>query len=96
MEPAEFKSMVADVRTAEKALGRVSYELTAKEEASRVFRRSIFVVNDIPEGGEFTCENVRVIRPGHGLAPKHLATVLGRRARQSLRRGEPLKWEDIR
>lgn len=96
MEPPEFKAMTADIRTAEKALGRVSYALTAKEEASRVFRRSVFVVKDIPEGGEITRENVRVIRPGHGLAPKHLETVLGRQAKQALHRGEPLSWDDIR
>jgi len=95
MEPAEFKTMVDDVRTAEKALGRVSYELTAKEEASRVFRRSIFVVKDIAEGDEITSENIRIIRPGHGLAPRHWKRMLGRTAARPLRRGEPLKMEDI-
>ncbi len=95
MEPAEFKIMVNDVRMAEKALGSVTYELTAKEQASRVFRRSIFVVKDIPAGGEITSENVRVIRPGHGLAPKHLSSVTGQKARQPLRRGEPLDWADL-
>jgi pseudaminic acid synthase len=95
MEPAEFKQMVADVRAAEQALGRVSYALTAKEKASRVFRRSIFVVQDIPAGGEITAENVRIIRPGHGLPPKCFSEVLGRKARRRLRRGEPLTWEAI-
>lgn len=96
MEPAEFKAMVEDVRVAERALGRVSYELTAKEEASRVFRRSIFVVKDIAEGAPITTENTRIIRPGNGLAPKHFEEVIGRRARKALRRGEPLKWADLR
>jgi pseudaminic acid synthase len=95
MEPAEFKAMVDDVRTAEKALGSVSYELTAKEEASRVFRRSIFVVKDIPTGAEITRENIRIIRPAHGLAPGNLDRVLGRKVKRALRRGEPLKWEDF-
>lgn len=87
--------MVADVRMAEKALGSVTYGLTNKEEASRVFRRSIFVVEDIPDGGEITRENVRIIRPGHGLAPKHLDRVLGCRAARSLSRGTPLSWDDL-
>lgn len=95
MEPAEFRQMVADVRTAEKALGTISYDLTAKEQASRVFRRSIFVVEDIPAGGELTAENIRVIRPGHGLSPKCLPSVLGRRAKQTLLRGTPLSWDAI-
>ena len=95
MEPAEFKAMVADVRAAEKALGRVSYNLTEKEKASRVFRRSIFVVKDIPDGGEITPENVRIIRPSHGLAPQHWESVLGRKTRKELRRGEPLLWEAL-
>jgi len=95
MEPAEFKQMVQDVRTAERALGRVTYEPTEKEAASRVFRRSIFVVKDIPEGAPITSDNIRVIRPGHGLAPKHVEAVLGRRARRKLERGEPLNWQDL-
>lgn len=93
MEPAEFKAMVADIRTAEKALGRVSYELTEKEQASRVFRRSIFVVKDIHEGEAITAENVRIIRPSHGLEPMHLEKVLGRLAARNLARGTPLTWD---
>jgi N-acetylneuraminate synthase len=95
MEPAEFKAMVDNVRTAEQALGRVSYELTEKEKASRVFRRSIFVVQDIPAGGEITPENVRIIRPGHGLPPQDWERVIGRKAQKALRRGEPLTWEAL-
>ncbi|HEX5398543.1 MAG TPA: pseudaminic acid synthase [Verrucomicrobiae bacterium] len=95
MEPAEFKSMVADIRTAEKALGRVGFELTAGEQASRIFRRSIFVVQDIPSGGPITPENVRIIRPGHGLAPRHWEAVLGKKAKRALRRGKPLNEEDL-
>jgi len=95
LEPHEFKEMVQAIRVAEKALGHVNYEATEKEKASRMFRRSIFVVKDIPEGAEITAENVRSIRPAHGLAPKHLESVLGRKAKKTLRRGEPLKWEDF-
>jgi len=95
LEPQEFKAMVNAVREAEKALGYVQYEPTASEKASRVFRRSLFVVKDIMVGEVFSPENVRSIRPGHGLPPKHLPQVLGRKASKSVKRGTPLTWDDI-
>jgi pseudaminic acid synthase len=63
--------------------------------ASRVFRRSLFAVNDIEAGEEFTEENVRSIRPGYGLPPKYLSAVLGRRAAEKITRGTPLSWDLI-
>jgi pseudaminic acid synthase len=95
LEPHEFKSMVEAVRTAERALGQVSYEVTDKEKASRVFRRSLFVVKDMKAGDVFTEQNVRSIRPGHGLLPKHLPEVLGRRAESDILRGTPISWQCI-
>jgi N-acetylneuraminate synthase len=95
LEPHEFQAMVAAVRVAEKSLGRVSYEVTEKEQASRVFRRSLFVVKDMKAGARFTPENVRSIRPGHGLAPKHLDEVMGRCATRDITRGTPLCWDLI-
>jgi sialic acid synthase SpsE len=82
--------MVDAVRVAERALGKVSYEMSEKEQASRVFRRSLFVVKDMKVGEEFTRENVRSIRPGHGLPVKELDRVLGRKATSDLERGTPL------
>ena len=93
MEPAEFKQMVKDIRTAEAALGKVSYSLTAKEQQSVVFRRSLFVVKDMKAGEFFTEENVKCIRPGHGLHPRYLHTVIGRCATKDVKRGTPLSWE---
>jgi N-acetylneuraminate synthase len=93
LEPEEFKAMVDAVRVAEKALGRVNYEVTEKEAASRVFRRSLFVVKDMKAGEVFTEENVRSIRPGHGLTPKYLKTVLGRKASKDLTPGTPIIWK---
>jgi pseudaminic acid synthase len=92
LEPDEFKAMVDAVRTAEQALGRIHYGLGNKEEASRVFRRSLFVVNDMRAGDVFTEENVRSIRPGHGLPPKYLTEVLGRTATSDVLKGTPLSW----
>jgi len=96
MEPAEFKQMVDEIRVVEKALGRVDYSLTEKKRDSRKFARSLFVVEDVPNGFELTVENVRSIRPGDGMHPKHLPEVLGKRAARALKRGEPLTWRMIR
>ncbi len=84
--------MVADVRAAEQALGRVNYEVSEKEAASRLFRRSLFAVQDIAAGEELTERNVASIRPAHGLPPKVLGEVLGRRAAVAMERGTPLSW----
>jgi pseudaminic acid synthase len=93
LEPLEFKAMVEAIRTAESALGGVSYEVTSKEVASRVFRRSLFVVKDVKAGEELTEENVRSIRPGYGLPPKFFERVIGRRAAVDISRGTPLDWK---
>lgn len=93
LEPHEFKAMIDAVRVAEKALGRVQFECSPKEASSRVFRRSLFVVQDVKRGEPFTAENVRSIRPGHGLHTRHLSEVLGRHAIRDIERGTPLKWD---
>jgi N-acetylneuraminate synthase len=92
MEPDEFKAMVDAVRTAEQALGTVSYQVSEGEDKSRAFRRSLFVVEDVPAGGILTSRNVRSIRPGHGLHTRHLEEILGRRASKEIKRGTPLDW----
>jgi pseudaminic acid synthase len=94
-EPDEFAAMVQAVRAVEQALGKVSYKLTEKEKTSRVFRRSLFVVHDMEQGERFTAENVRSIRPGHGLHTRFLGQVLGRRAAVNIPRGTPLSWEMV-
>jgi len=92
LETQEFKEMVQAIRIAEKALGKIHYGMSEREAKSRVFRRSLFVVKDIKAGDVFTEENVRSIRPGHGLSPKYLQDVLGRRAAKEIGRGTPLDW----
>lgn len=93
LEPAEFAETVRAVREAEAARGSVRYGPAEREQASLAFRRSLFVVADVAEGEVLTEASVRAIRPGHGLAPKHLPAVLGRRAARPLERGTPLSWE---
>jgi N-acetylneuraminate synthase len=95
LEPGEFKAMVESVRTVEKALGSVSFGSGDGEKASLIFRRSLFVVKDMEEGEEFTEENVRCIRPGVGLHPRHLDGAVGKRAKVSIARGTPLSWDLI-
>jgi len=95
LEPEELTEMIRGCRTAWTALGKVSYELEASEKGNKTFRRSLYAVRDIPAGGRLTAENVRSIRPGYGLPPKHLPEVLGRRAGRAIARGTPLAWSLI-
>lgn len=95
LEPQEFKQMVNEVRAAEKALGAVYYGLEEHEKESRALRRSLFVVCDMQRGELFTTENVRAIRPGHGLHTRHQSDVLGRKASRAIARGTPLSWDLI-
>ncbi len=95
LEPREFQTMVDAVRTAEKALGKVFYGVTPQEAKSHVFRRSLFVVEDVKAGESFTVKNVRSIRPGHGLHPRHIDEVIGRPATRDILRGTPLDWDMV-
>jgi pseudaminic acid synthase len=95
MEPDEFAAMVRDIRQTEAALGAVNYARTADESKNLVFRRSLFVTATIEAGEPFTDANVRSIRPGHGLHPRHLDEVLGKRATRRIERGTPLSWDDV-
>ena len=96
MEPEEFKAMVNDIRTAEKAKGRVSYDVSASERESMVFRRSIFAVKDIEKGEMFTEKNIRSIRPGYGIKPKYFKDVINKYATRNIQRGTPIQFDLIR
>lgn len=87
LEPEELTALVRGTKTAFAALGTGAEERAASEKANVVFRRSIYVVKDVAEGDVFTTENVRIIRPGYGLAPKHLPDILGKRASRNISRG---------
>jgi len=92
MEPQEFRDMVVAIRNVEAALGKVTYEL-ADNDKNR--RRSLFVINDIHEGELLTKNNIRSIRPGLGMHPKHLNEVLGKRAIKKMEKGTPLSKDLI-
>jgi len=95
LEPQELETLVSDCRNAWAALGTTQIGRQDAAEPSKIFRRSLYAVTDIPAGAELTRANVRSIRPGHGLAPRHMNRILGRRASRRIARGTPLAWDLI-
>lgn len=95
LEPSELEELCRSCRAVWQAMGQAGYGLKPSEESNIVFRRSLYVVADIEKGDPLTKENVRSIRPGFGLAPKHLDNVLGKRASRAIARGTPMNWDLI-
>ncbi|MFH1310755.1 MAG: pseudaminic acid synthase [Candidatus Omnitrophota bacterium] len=95
IEPKELKDLVENIRITEKTLGDVYYGLTEEEENSRVFRRSLFVVRDIKRGERFSKKNVKSIRPCNGLPPKEFKNIVGKKAKQDIKKGTPLRKDII-
>lgn len=95
LEPEELSALVHGARGAFAALGTGTTMRAQIEESSKVFRRSLYAIADIGAGEAFTAENVRIIRPGFGLAPKYLPDVIGKRAKRALPRGTALSWDAI-
>ncbi len=93
MEPQEFKEMVDNIRIVEKALGKVTYELTDKQKKSRELSRSLFVAKDMKAGECFTAENVRSVRPNMGLHTMYYEEVLGKRVKRDVKLGTPMSWD---
>jgi pseudaminic acid synthase len=96
LEPHELESLVVETERAWKALGSVTYGPTAEEKESLQFRRSLYVGQDMKAGEAFTKENLRSIRPGSGLPPKHYDTVLGKRVNRDAPKGTPVTWDLLR
>ncbi|NLI10319.1 MAG: pseudaminic acid synthase [Elusimicrobia bacterium] len=95
MQPNEFAEMVKAIRNIEKALGKVSYKLSAKVKKSRIFSRSLFVVEDIKKGEVLTEKNIRSIRPGYGLHPEYYYKVLGKKSKENIKKGTPLSLKMV-
>jgi sialic acid synthase SpsE len=93
LEPDEMQRLVTESERAWQALGVIRYGTSEQEGKSVVFRRSLYAVKDIAPGEVLTVDNVRAIRPGLGLPPKYLPTILGMRINRPLKRGTPLSWE---
>lgn len=93
IEPGELKELISNIRIVEQALGKVHYGIEKEEKNNRIFRRSLFVVKNIKKGEIFTEENVKSIRPGYGLPPKYLKRILGKKSKEKILKGSPLKLE---
>ncbi len=96
LEPAELTSLVVETERAWQSLGRVSYGPGEAEKKSLVYRRSIFIAQDVQAGDVLTRENLRCVRPGTGLAPKYYDVLLGRQISQNAKKGTPMNWELVR
>ena len=93
LDKKEFGNMVKAIRDTEKLLGKVSYDMSQKKQKSRQFSRSLYVAKDIKKGEKFSEENIRSVRPGYGMHPKHLKEVLGKVATKDYEFGERFKSE---
>jgi len=87
LEPAEMHNLVEETERAWQGLGAISYGATEKEAGSLKFRRSLYIVKDLKAGEMLTADNLRAIRPGYGLSPKHMEMLLGQRVRKDVSKG---------
>lgn len=92
LEPDEMAQLVRECHAAALAMGEVRYEMAEQEKKSLQFRRSLYVAADMKAGDVFTEKNLRRVRPGHGLSPKHYDTLLGRCVKCDVKRGTPVSW----
>jgi len=95
LEPHELKLLVEETQRAWQSIGVIRYGGSEDEQASLKYRRSIYISQDIKSGDLLTTENIRVVRPGFGLPPKHYDLLLGRRANRDLAKGTAMSWEYI-
>lgn len=93
LEPDELAALVRETKTASQALGRIAYGPTEAEAGSLVFRRSLYIVEDMKAGDVLTPANLRAIRPGLGLPPKHIEQLMGKRVARDVARGTPASWD---
>ena len=93
IEPNELKLLVDESKKTWQALGTIKYGVTESEKIGLQFRRSIYVIKDIDKDEQLTNKNIRIIRPGKGLLPKHFDKILGKKVNQKISRGTPMSWE---
>lgn len=95
LDEKEFKSLVDDIRTVEKALGKIDYKISLAGQKNRLFMRSLYVTKDMKKGEKFTSENIGSYRPNLGISPKYYNEILGRKAVKDIKANTPLKKELI-
>jgi len=92
LEPKEFKAMVKSIREIKQAMGNVTYNLSSKIKKSRKFKRSLFAIKDIKKGEKLTDLNIKSIRPGYGISPKYINSIIGKLSKKIIKRGTPINW----
>lgn len=95
LEPKDLKALCDGAKTAWQALGQVDYGRKSSEQANVKFRRSLYFVNDLKAGAVITANDVRSVRPGYGLAPKHLDAVIGRKVKRDVLAATPVDWDSM-
>ena len=95
LEPDEFRILVKETRSAWQSLGGVVYGPLAEEKSSLIFRRSLYISKDLKAGEQLSKDNLRVVRPGFGLAPKYYEILLGKRVNRAMKKGTPINWDSI-
>jgi sialic acid synthase SpsE len=90
-----MSALCKNAKTAWRALGHVDYSIKASEQSNVKFRRSLYFVKDLSAGEIVTPQHVRSVRPGFGLAPKHIENVIGKRAKYFLRAATPVNWDSF-
>ena len=93
IEPDELQRLCQETHDAWQALGQIGYDRQPAEAGSKVFRRSIYFVRDLPAGSVIRCEDIRRIRPSMGLEPKYFEVLLGKRLKVAVQRGTPTSWD---
>lgn len=95
LDEKEFSNMVKCVREAEKAIGKINFDLTDKQKKGRIFSRSIYVTNNIKKGEKFTLDNIKSIRPGYSIAPKYLSSIVNKIAKKDFKKGDRILLSDF-
>ena len=95
LEENELKKLCIDVKSVWESLGKVDYSRKSSEQVNVKFRRSLYIVKDVPVGGSLTKENMRSIRPGFGISPKYFDSLIGKTVNQNIKRGTPVSWDIV-
>ena len=95
MEPKEMKQLVVETKRAWQSLGKVTYDPTEAEKSSLVFRRSLYIAENMKKGDMLNEKNLRIVRPGLGLEPKYFDILVGRKVSQDVKKGTALKWDFV-
>ena len=95
LEPTEMTTLVIESERAWQSLGDIKYGASESEKKSKIFRRSIYISQNMEKGDIFNKSNIRIVRPGKGLSPKHYKSILGRKINSSTKKGTALDWSMI-